>query len=558
MQVAVLRLFHESNTFCPVVADSKAFRVRRGDAVLATHGSTPSVISGFKDGAAGEGMQLVGLMSASSRGASPPANARDLHPANRIGVMTAEAYDSLTTEMCAMLRAGPPGGGTWDGVLIGCHGAAVSELHPDCDGAFCSQVRECVGEEAVIGVCLDMHANVSPLLVHSTDVCVVWRTTPHVDMHARARRTAQLVAQAIRGETHPVQWIEKPPLVVNVTKHFTDVDPMHSVCNDCMTASDAPGVLDASVALGSPYCDVEHMGMAFIVIADGNLAAAKQTARWMASRAWCQRRQLCTPGPARAYGSPPAPASTAVTPELTAEGAVMAADQLYRGPKPGRADEVEPEAMGLGPVVVLDVGDNIGGGSPGDSTFLLHAAIKLGCSGFLQSLVDPEAVRVCMAAGVGGLVRELAVGGKNDLLHGESVLVSGVVTGLSNGEWWDTGPVHGGRRHFSAGDCASILVAEGRVTLALTSMRCDNSSRGLFHQLGIRPEEQRVVVAKGVEAPRATFEPIAAALLMSNTPGITSADMTSFSFKHRRSLLFPFEEHAELATADLSDSTGKG
>ena len=149
MQVAVLRLFHESNTFCPVVADSKTFRVRRGDAVLATHGSTPSVISGFKDGAAGEGMQLVGLMSASSRGASPPANARDLHPANRIGVMTAEAYDSLTTEMCAMLRAGPPGGGTWDGVLIGCHGAAVSELHPDCDGAFCSQVRECVGTRSL-------------------------------------------------------------------------------------------------------------------------------------------------------------------------------------------------------------------------------------------------------------------------------------------------------------------------------------------------------------------------------------------------------------------------
>ena len=88
-------------------------------------------------------MQLVGLMSASSRGASPPANARDLHPANRIGVMTAEAYDSLTTEMCAMLRAGPPGGGTWDGVLIGCHGAAVSELHPDCDGAFCFGRGQC-------------------------------------------------------------------------------------------------------------------------------------------------------------------------------------------------------------------------------------------------------------------------------------------------------------------------------------------------------------------------------------------------------------------------------
>ena len=164
----------------------------------------------------------------------------------------------------------------------------------------------------------------------------------------------------------------------------------------------------------------------------------------------------------------------------------------------------------------------------------------------LQSLVDPGAVAACMAAGVGGLVHGLAVGGKRDTLHGEPVLVTGVVTALSDGEWSDTGPVHGGRRHLSAGNCAGILVAEGRVTLVLTSLRCDNSSRGLFYQLGIKPEQQRVVVAKGVEAPRATFEPIAAALLMANTPGITSADMASFSFKHRRSPLFPFEAHAEL------------
>ena len=82
MKVAVLRLFHESNTFCSVVADTQAFRVRRGDAVLATPGgATRSVISGVKDGAAAEGMALVGLMAASSRAAGPPAHARDLHPA---------------------------------------------------------------------------------------------------------------------------------------------------------------------------------------------------------------------------------------------------------------------------------------------------------------------------------------------------------------------------------------------------------------------------------------------------------------------------------------------
>ena len=44
-----------------------------------------------------------------------------------------------------------------------------------------------------------------------------------------------------------------------------------------------------------------------------------------------------------------------------------------------------------------------------------------------------------MAAGVGGLLHGLAVGGKRDTLHGEPVLVTGVVTTLSDGEWSDTG-----------------------------------------------------------------------------------------------------------------------
>ena len=182
----------------------------------------------------------------------------------------------------------------------------------------------------------------------------------------------------------------------------------------------------------------------------------------------------------------------------------------------------------------------------------MHAALKLQCAGFLQSLMDPGAVAACMAAGVGGLVHGLAVGGKRDTLHGEPVLVTGVVTALSDGEWSDTGPVHGGRRHLSAGNCAGILVAEGRMTLVLTSLRCDHSSRGLFHQLGIEPVQRRSgVVAKlgcGGTAGDVRADRRRTVCSWRTRRANTSADnvMASFSFKHRRSPLFPFEAHAEL------------
>lgn len=116
--------------------------------------------------------------------------------AGPIGLITADAYAGLTTEMFGMLRESGP----WDGVLIANHGAAASEEHADVDGTFCAAIREIVGEFCVVGACLDMHANVSPLLVDSTDITVVWRTTPHLDTFARGKKTAELVLAAIRGE----------------------------------------------------------------------------------------------------------------------------------------------------------------------------------------------------------------------------------------------------------------------------------------------------------------------------------------------------------------------
>jgi microcystin degradation protein MlrC len=392
-------------------------------------------------------------------------------------------------------------------------------------------------------------------------------------MHERGYKTAELVARAIRCEIHPVQWVATPPLVVNVTKHFTDVEPMLSVVRDCAAASSERAViLDTSVALGSPYVDAPHMGMSFIAIADhADLTAAQEAARWMATRAWHHRAALCLPGPARAYGTAavgnkatstagapsrpsvsPAPVAPAA-PELTCDGAVRAADRQFVGRKLPRQREGNSAAADgdggrapLGPIVIMDVGDNISGGAPGDSTHLLRAALRQRVDGFLQTLVDPAAVAACLAAGVGGSVRGLAVGGKVDSLHGEPVEVAGVVTAVSDGEWEDPGPVHGGPRRFSAGACASVLVARGKVTLVLTSKRCPNVSLGVFTHLGIAPEAFRVIVAKGVESPRLAFEPIAAALLTANTPGITSVDMTTFAFQRRRVPLYPFEKNAQL------------
>jgi microcystin degradation protein MlrC len=67
--------------------------------------------------------------------------------------------------------------------------------------------------------------------------------------------------------------------------------------------------------------------------------------------------------------------------------------------------------------------------------------------------------------------------------------------------------------------------------------------------VGVKPERKQVIVAKGVVAPRAAYEPIASQIILVNTPGSTSADLSTFTYHRRRRPLFPFERNAQYKPA---------
>ena len=94
------------------------------------------------------------------------------------------------------------------------------------------------------------------------------------------------------------------------------------------------------------------------------------------------------------------------------------------------------------PVVIHETSDNCGGGGTGDATYLIAAMLKLGpfergeaCFGFI---VDPEAVTLAEAVGVGGILPELRLGGKMDSsgMHGAPLELKNVeVLGVSDGKF---------------------------------------------------------------------------------------------------------------------------
>lgn len=492
MKIAALGISHEANTFSSVPAGLDQWEragILEGRAIVDEYATSQATISGFLEVAAVQpDVEVVPLL---------------FSRITPMGPITAEAFEHLVGRMLELLRDQGP----WDAVLLAQHGAAVSEEFPDADGEVVRRVRELVGPDVPIGTTLDMHANISELVVEHADVVTVYQTNPHVDARTRALQAGELVVRTVRGEIRPTTALEMPPIAINILCQGTDDSPMRDLLALAESQAARPGVLSLSVVEGYPYADVAEMGMSFLAVTDDDEALARDVARTLARAAWAQRGAYDATG-------------------LGVEDALRRADAIA--------------GQGAGPVVLLDTGDNVGAGSPADSTHLLAAAQRLGIRGLFCSLCDPDAVRECIVAGVGATV-DLAVGAVTDDLHGRPVQVRGRVRLLHDGTWEDPGPTHGGFRFFDTGPGALLATDDGH-DLLLTSSPQGNVSLQQLRAVGLEPTRQRIVVAKGVNSPRAAFEPIAAAMLYVGTPGVTSADLSTFTYEHRRRPMFPFEQ----------------
>ena len=489
IRIATAGFQHESNTFSPVPASLDLWRragiLEDAAAIRAEYASSQSTLAGFFAAAAEDPqVELVPLFFTR------------LMP---MGAITAQATDFIFGRIIAAIRDNGP----WDAVLLPLHGAAVSDTWPDADGELVRRVRETVGPGVPIGVALDMHANIAPQLVDNADIVTVYQTNPHIDAYAQAMDCARLVLRMVRGEIRPTRALQTPPLLVNILCQGTSDAPMRDLLQFAETQKQRPGVLSLSVVEGYPYADVPEMGMSFIAVTDNDQALADDVARQLALAAWRMRAAL------------------------------------NRGGTPIDGALQQAQAATAGPVVLFDVGDNVGGGSPGDSTHILHAARRLGINDLLQALCDPEVVRQCQAVGIGGRIEAL-VGGKSDALHGAPFAIQAEVTALSDGCYEETGPTHGGFRFFNDGPSCALRTDDG-YRLVLTSRSAGSSSLQQFRALGVEPLDMKIIVAKGVHSPRPAMEPIARQLIWVASPGVTSADLSTFSYRHRRRPMYPFE-----------------
>ncbi|HEU0116422.1 MAG TPA: M81 family metallopeptidase [Thermomicrobiales bacterium] len=412
------------------------------------------------------------------------------------GPVTDAVFDEITGRLDELLRDSRA-----DGLLLALHGAMVAQSHLDADGEVLARLRRVVGREMPIAVTLDLHGNISQRLVDHCDLAVAYRTCPHVDQRECGRRAAALLVRRLRGEIRPCMALAKPPLLVNIMAHDTSRPPLRPFMEAARALEQQPGILAASLLPGFAYADVPQMGPSILVVGDGDADLAHRAADRLAEELWQAREQFAVPLP---------DAASAVAQAL-------------------RADKR--------PVVLVDTGDNVGGGSAGDGTTILRELLRQGATDSVVCLYAPEEVKQCRAAGADKAV-SLVVGGKVDRLHGEPLPVSGRVRLLHDGTYIEPEARHGGRRVNHMGDTA-LVELPGRNLLVLNSLRHPPFSLGQLTCLGIRPHEQRILVVKAAIAYKAAYVPIAGTIIEVDTPGLTAVNPERFAYRYIRRPLYP-------------------
>lgn len=486
MRLAIGGLWHETHTFVntrTTLDDFRAYQFARGDDLCAKYEGTRTEVGGCIAGAHANGATVAPLLYA---GAVPS------------GLVTREAYEWLRAELLAQLEEA----GAVDGIVLALHGAMVAEGVDDVEGDLLQAVRERVGTSRPIVITLDNHANIGARVFENANAVIPYDTYPHVDMFERGVEAVTLIHRMIVERIQPQCAWRKLPLLTAPQAQTTDAEPMKDLMRAVREIESEPGMLTAGIAFGYPYADIERVGMTVSVYAEQNVELAQSFADDLAARAWDKRHGFVI--------------HENVPPSLAVSQAISAAE---------------------GPIILVDVADNIGGGTPGDGTVLLAELLAQHAQSAVVTIADPEAVDKAIEAGVRSEA-ELEVGGKQDKWHGPPVRVRGKVRLIAEGRYVHRGTYMKGQTT----DMGRTVVVEcDGVLLVLMERKAMPFDAEQLRSLAIEPAAQHIIVVKSAIAWKAAYGDLARRVIYTDTPGLCSSHLQSFRYQKVPRPIFPLD-----------------
>lgn len=489
MRIAVGGFQHETNTFAPSTAPYGAFEqadswpaLQRGGKLLTAFDGMNIPIAGFIETARANGHTLKPLVWCS---ATPSAQ------------VTEEAYERIVEMLLDDLGYA----GEVDAVYLDLHGAMVTEHLEDGEGELLKRVRAAIGDEIPLVASLDLHANVTHDMVVNADVLIAYRTYPHVDMAETGTRAAAHLDAMFAGLPRLAKAMRKIDYLIPLTSQCTLIEPAAHIYAQVAALDGAVfgngRVCSLSFAAGFAPADIKDCSPTVIAYADTEAAAneaADLIAREVVASEGQFRERLWSARDAVAY----------------AIAKAKAGERL---------------------IVLADTQDNPGAGGNGDTVGILRELIAQNAEGAaLGVLFDPESAKAATESGAGARIR-LKLGAKTGGADEAPIDDTFEVVRLTDGEFLATGPFYGGSR-MALGPTARLR--KGGVEIVVASRKAQCADREMLRHIGIEPSALAILVVKSSVHFRADFGPLAREVLVVESPGPNTADLSKLPYLHLR------------------------
>ena len=421
------------------------------------------------------------------------------------GIVTEEAAVTLVEELVAELKKITP----VDGVILTLHGAMLAKNIDDCEGYLLKKVREVVGLNCPMIAVLDLHGNISHEMVSNTDLLIGFRENPHMDAYERGLEAVVQLTRIFNVEKIKKYFI-KLPLILSPLTTWTEANPLKLAKKLAEEIEKNKEILNISIFGGFAYADTKHTSVSVLVQTDNNADLAKQSAINISQKIW-ENRQAA----------------------------------LYNGIK---IQEALAKAIFVDerPVLLADTGDNIGGGSPGDSTFILSEMVSGEYKNCLVTICDPETAKRAHEIGEGGVFKGF-VGGKKNKFHGEPVYIEGIIEKLTSEKYRI-----GRDNHFSStigndvdmGRCA--LIKSHDVFIYIIEKRTPPGDLEQLYHIGIDPTKFKIISVKAAVAFRSSYTKLSKEIYDVNTGGVCDCNLKKIQYKNIIRPIYPLDDEKDI------------
>ncbi len=483
-RVGLAGFIHETNTFSKTPTPLDAFvqqsgfypELRKGkDIFKFGEGRFNIAASGFLSIAEDLNFEVVPLAWCGTEPSAP---------------LSEETFDTIMDLILDLVQRNEP----YDGLFLDLHGAMVFGDLQDGEAEILRRIRNVVGDIPIV-VSYDLHGNIDPDCFKRATAMIGYRTYPHVDGFENGERCARVLHHVLSGGKIFGAFRQIPFLMPSTTQATTK-DPGKSMYALLEEIDRMQDVLSATIMEGFPPCDLPHTGPSIFAYAATQAAANLAVERLYRYILDHEDRFVCD---------------------------LIPWDEAAR-------KAVELAETALKPIILADIQDNAGGGSPSDSTWLLESLVNYGArNAVLLFIYYPEAAAADFRA-VEGAKITMGVGGKT--LEGHHPYhASYEVVKLHEGIFLGTGPMVKDRV-LNLGKMAQLKVDDVRVIVASERMQALDQS--LFRVVGIEPKEMKILALKSANHYRADFGPIASQIINVESPAAIIEDPSKIPYTNLR------------------------